>query len=80
MKKTVGNVDRTVRVVLAIGALIGAGVAGFSSGWGIVLIIVAAVLAVTGSSGYCPLYSVTGLSTMPKGDESTSQRHGAHSH
>lgn len=80
MKKTVGNVDRTVRVVLAIGALIGAGVAGFSSGWGIVLIIVAAVLAVTGSSGYCPLYSVTGLSTMPKGDESSPQRHGAHSH
>ena len=66
MKKNVGTADRTLRVVVAIGALIVAGVAGFSSGWGIVLTIVAAVLVVTGASGVCPLYSATGIDTLPK--------------
>ncbi len=63
MKKTVGGIDRAVRGVVAVVALIVAGFAGFSSGWGIVLIVVAAILAATGSSGYCPLYSATGVST-----------------
>ncbi len=66
MKKTVGATDRMLRVVVAIGALIVAVAVGFSSGWGIVLTIVAAVLVVTGASGYCPLYSATGIDTMPK--------------
>jgi len=80
MKKTVGNIDRMVRGVLALGALIAAAVAGFSSGWGIALIVVAAILAVTGSSAYCPIYSVTGLSTLSRKEGSIQRRHGAASH
>jgi hypothetical protein len=68
MKKTVGTADRIVRGVLAIVALIFAGVAGFSSGWGIVLTIVAAILIVTGATAYCPLYSATGISTVGEGE------------
>jgi hypothetical protein len=64
MKKTVGTVDRVVRGVVAAGALVGAGVLGFSSGWGIVLLVVAAVAAATGASGYCPLYSLLGIDTL----------------
>jgi hypothetical protein len=80
MKKTVGNIDRVLRAVLAIAALIAAGVAGFSSGWGIIFIVVAAILAATGSSGYCPIYSVTGLNTLAKDTDATHQRHASHGH
>jgi len=68
MQKTVGRADRAVRGVVALGALIGSGVLGFTSGWGIVLLVVAAVAAVTGASGYCPLYSLTGVSTCRNGE------------
>ncbi|MGC8509630.1 MAG: YgaP family membrane protein [Acidimicrobiales bacterium] len=68
MKKTVGTADRIVRGVVAIVALIFAGVAGFSSGWGIVLTIVAAIMIITGATAYCPLYSATGLSTTGEGE------------
>jgi len=63
MRKTVGNTDRVLRGVLAIAAVAGSGVIGFSSAWGIVLLAVAAIMAVTGASGYCPAYSLTGIST-----------------
>ncbi len=68
MKKTVGTTDRIVRGVLAIIALIVAGVVGFSSGWGIVLTIVAAILIVTGATAYCPIYSATGIDTTGEGE------------
>ncbi len=68
MKKTVGTADRIVRGVIAIVALIFAGVAGFSSGWGIVLTIVAVIAIVTGATAYCPLYSATGVSTVGDGE------------
>ncbi len=80
MKKTVGSTDRIIRGVLALGLLIAALVAGISSGWGIVLIILAAVMAVTGSSGYCPIYSATGIDTLGQRHDTAEQRHDAHSH
>jgi len=67
MKKTVGTSDRVLRGVLAVGAVIGAGVVGFTSGWGVVLLIVAAVMAVTGASGYCPAYSILHVNTLSRG-------------
>ena len=63
MHKTVGKTDRALRGVLAIGAVVGSVVVGFSSGWGIVLLVVAAIAALTGASGYCPAYSLTGVNT-----------------
>lgn len=74
MNKTVGNTDRALRGVLAVGAVIGSGVVGFASGWGIVLLAVAAIMAVTGASGYCPLYSLLGLSTRE--EDKTGAEHG----
>ena len=76
MKKTVGSTDKIVRGVLTIAALIVAGFAGFSSVWGIVLVIVAAVLVVTAATGYCPLYSATGISTTGEHEH----RHDASAH
>ena len=63
MHKTVGKTDRALRGVVAIGAVVGSAVLGFSSGWGIVLLVVAAIMVVTGASGYCPAYSLTGVNT-----------------
>ena len=77
MKKTVGSADKVVRGIIAIAALIVAGFAGFSSVWGIVLVIVAAIMVVTASSGYCPIYSATGISTTGEKD---GHRHGAGAH
>ena len=65
MKKTEGKTDRAIRGVLAIGAVVGAGVLGFSTGWGVVLLVVAGVLVVTAASGYCPAYSVLHIDTLP---------------
>jgi len=77
MKKTVGSTDKIVRGIIAVVALVVAGIAGFGSVWGIVLVIVAAVMVVTASSGYCPIYSATGISTTGEKDE---HRHGASAH
>ena len=77
MNKTVGTTDKIVRAIIAVVALVVAGVAGFSSVWGIVLVIVAAVMVVTASSGYCPIYSATGLRTNGEKD---GHRHGASAH
>ena len=77
MKRNVGSTDKIVRAVIAVVALVVAGFAGFSSGWGIVLVIVAAIMVVTASSGYCPIYSATGISTVGEKD---THRHGASAH
>jgi hypothetical protein len=49
--------------VLAIGAVVGSAVVGLSSGWGVVLLVVAAIMVATGASGYCPIYTLTGIDT-----------------
>ena len=80
MKKTVGTQDRAVRGVLAIGALIGAGLVGFTSGWGLILVAVVAIMLVTGASGYCPIYSALGIDTR-RHDQTGAPRHTLlHSH
>ena len=76
MRKTVGATDKIVRAIIAVVALVVAGFAGFSSGWGIVLVIVAAIMVVTASSGYCPIWSATGINTVGEGGH----RNGANAH
>jgi hypothetical protein len=79
MQRNVGKMDRALRVLLAAGAVAASGVVGFSSGWGIVLLVVAAVMAGTAASGYCPLYSLLGVNT--RGEQAaTGQRGGVHLH
>jgi hypothetical protein len=79
MRKTVGKTDRALRVLLAAGAVAASAVVGFSNGWGIVLLVVAAVMAGTAASGYCPLYSLLGVNT--RGEKAaTGQRSRLHLH
>ena len=61
MWKNVGSLDRTLRIVLALGAVIWA--LGASGALAVVLWIVAALLVVTGLTGFCPLYRAFRMST-----------------
>ncbi|HIE64435.1 MAG: DUF2892 domain-containing protein [Nitrospira sp.] len=60
MKCNVGKVDRTMRIILGI-AIVAAGIH-FESLWG----AVGAIPLLTGSIGWCPIYSPFGLSTCSR--------------
>jgi hypothetical protein len=61
--KNVGSTDRTVRFAVAAVALVLALLVGAGSVGGIVLLAVAAIMAVTGAVGFCPLYRLVGVNT-----------------
>jgi hypothetical protein len=63
MKKNVGQIDRIIRVALAVlvAVLYFTGV--ISGTWAILLGILAVILLVTGLVGTCPLYMLLGTST-----------------
>jgi hypothetical protein len=63
MKKNMGNLDRTVRFVIAA-ALIALYYNGTISGvLGIVLVVLAIVFFLTSFMGFCPLYLPFGIRT-----------------
>ena len=66
MKANMGNIDRGLRLVVAviIAALYFSGTLGGTLG--IVLMVLAAVFAVTGFLSFCPLYLPLGISTRKK--------------
>jgi hypothetical protein len=74
MKKTVGTTDRVLRGLLAAGAVAGAGVLGFTTGWGIALLGFAAAMTVTGLTRYCVIYSLLGIDTLGRADAGTPWR------
>ena len=57
------SIDRIIRLVIGIAALVGAFAVGFGSVVGIILAVVGAVMLVTAAVGFCPLYRVFGIST-----------------
>ena len=61
MSTNESNVDRIVRGLIAVVALI-AGIAA-GCGLGIVLYVVAAIMAVTAAVGFCPIYKLVGMNT-----------------
>jgi Inner membrane protein YgaP-like, transmembrane domain len=63
MNKNVGTIDRVVRAVIGVAAVIGAFSVGLTSVWGIVLAVVAVIALVTAIVGFCPLYRLLGIST-----------------
>ncbi len=63
--KNEGTIDRFLRVIAAAG-LLGLAAAGIPAApWVYVSVAVAAILAITGLVGFCPLYAVLRLSTKP---------------
>lgn len=63
MIKNENTVDRVIRLVIAVAAVAGAFAVGVGTVWGIVLLVVAAVMVITAAVGFCPLYRLFGLST-----------------
>lgn len=66
MQKNMGNLDRTVRVFIALimGVLIGTGVVTGTLGY--VLLAFSAVFVLTSLVSFCPLYTLLGINTCPK--------------
>jgi len=65
MTCNVGNIERTIRVVLGI-VLIGIGYLAALPGWGaIATYVVGAVALVTGAWGFCPAWKLFGINTCP---------------
>ncbi|MEI6622320.1 MAG: DUF2892 domain-containing protein [Actinomycetes bacterium] len=63
MGRNESSVDRIVRVVAGVVAVVIALAVGPTSVVGIVLFVVAAILLVTAAVGFCPLYRLLGIST-----------------
>lgn len=63
MNTNVGRTDKLVRVGIAMVALIAAFSVGASTGLGLALLVVGAIMAVTALTGVCPIYRVFGMNT-----------------
>ena len=78
MKRNESSLDRVIRVVIAAAAVGGAVLVGASSIVGIALLVVAAVMLVTAAIGWCPLYSLFGISCpMPEQRSANKDKVGA---
>lgn len=58
------TLDRIIRAVVGVIALILAVMVGMGSVGGILLLVVGGILVVTAAVGFCPLYRILGLSTV----------------
>jgi len=65
MKTNLGSLDRIIRAVVGVAALLGAFAIGSGSIAFVLLMVVGAILLVTAAVGFCPLYRVFGISTCP---------------
>lgn len=65
MKKNVGSTDKVVRLVLAALFAVLYFTGTVSGTLGLVLLVLGAVFALTSFVGFCPLYSLFGMSTCP---------------
>lgn len=57
------SIDRIIRVVIGVVALVASFALGITSIGGIILAVVGVVMLVTAAVGFCPLYRVFGMST-----------------
>ena len=66
MKKNMGSMDRTVRIIVAvmIAVLYFTGV--IPGIWAIILLVLAVVFVLTSFMSFCPLYAIFGINTCKK--------------
>jgi len=66
MKKNVGTIDKSIRIIIAV-AIVGLYLANLISGTlAIILLILAGIFIVTSFISFCPLYYPFGISTREK--------------
>jgi hypothetical protein len=63
MKKNVGTIDRTVRIIIAIVIAVLYFTNTIIGTWGAILLVVGAVLLLTSLVSFCPLYALLGLNS-----------------
>ncbi len=65
MKKNMGNIDKAIRIVIAliVGTLFYTDI--ITGTIGIILLVLSAVFVLTSLLSICPIYSILGLSTCP---------------
>lgn len=68
MKKNMGTIDRTIRIILALAIAVLYFMNVISGTLAIVLLVIAVVFVLTSIIGYCPLYSLLGISSRKRTD------------
>jgi uncharacterized membrane protein len=66
MKKNMGNIDRIIRILVAIVIAVLVFTNVLSGTLGIVLLVLAGVFVLTSVISFCPLYTLVGINTCPK--------------
>ena len=61
MKVSMTSIDRIIRIIIAIVFAVLYFTGAVTSTLGIVLIVVGIIFALTGASGFCPIYTVLGI-------------------
>jgi len=66
MKKNMGNVDRVIRILVALLVVILYFTHVITGTLAVILLILAAIFVVTSFIGFCPLYVLLGFNTVKK--------------
>jgi len=66
MKKNMGNVDRVIRILVALLVVILYFTHVITGTLAVILLILAAIFVVTSFIGFCPLYVLFGFNTVKK--------------
>ncbi len=74
MTKNVGKTDKTIRLTAAVLFVILILVGVITGVWAWILGIVAVVFFVTSAISFCPLYTIFGISTLPKEEKTKEEK------
>ena len=66
MKKNIGSLDRIIRTLIALAIVILYLTNIITGTLGIILLVIAGLLALTSLFSFCPLYTLFGMSTCSK--------------
>ena len=66
MKKNMGNIDKIIRILVAIVIAVLFFTNVISGTLGIILLVLAGVFVLTSLISFCPLYTLVGVNTCPK--------------
>lgn len=66
MKKNMGNIDKIIRILVAIVIAVLFFTNVISGTLGIILLVLAGVFVLTSLISFCPLYTLVGVDTCPK--------------
>jgi hypothetical protein len=66
MKKNMGNIDRVIRILIALVIVVLYFTHALSGTLAVILLIIAGILAVTSLVSFCPLYFPFGINTGKK--------------